>query len=211
MGKCCVTTTSLFIILLNGTLFLAAAVTAGIGFWAYYGDGSALSDLGISLANMAIALIVVGTAVASICFFACCGACCGSRVLLGLYMLLLWLLIAVQISVGIYILLNRDEIPTLLADAWSSASDDTRYSIEDQFDCCGFTGPLDQPGGQCDPSWTEGCQEKLESTLEQNSLAVGICCLALVAFQIVAFICPCILCINLSKKNKYKALEGYHE
>lgn len=110
------------------------------------------------------------------------------------YLFILGILMAGQIALGVCAFIYRDNIPSTLETAWDNADQQTRYNIEEEFNCCGYSSPSDYPATPCDSTWTSGCQQSLEDTLRNNSLAIGITCLTLLAIEFFAFVCPLCLC-----------------
>jgi hypothetical protein len=130
------------------------------------------------------AMLAIGSLTAALSFFGCMGSWAKSRVLLIIYGLLVVGLLAGQVTVGGTVFSatqNSQVISNTTLAAWTNSLDTGRNFLQTEFKCCGYTGPDDNAGSQCNPVYEKvGCapylNAQLKSTLQNTakvSLIVG--------------------------------------
>lgn len=88
--------------------------------------------------NLPVGILVLGVFIMLVSLVGCCGAKKESRVILGVYSVVLVILIICQISVGIAIYAKQDEAPDMLRSAWDRSTNWQKTVIQNSLECCGL-------------------------------------------------------------------------
>uniref|UniRef100_A0A7E4VZ63 Tetraspanin n=1 Tax=Panagrellus redivivus TaxID=6233 RepID=A0A7E4VZ63_PANRE len=163
-------------------------------------------------------LIILGATMIVVAFIGCCGVVGGSRLFLGFYAGLLFMLLIFTISCGVYILYRQNGIEVELSDALNymvqhyyqgpSIVQEALDRLQQAFRCCGNAGCSDFEVFRQDPPRTcdircDGCHYRIMIALQIGfSVAVvvyGICILAEIVDMSITFV---LLFRNDQKKNQ---------
>ncbi|TNN00276.1 hypothetical protein fugu_011522 [Takifugu bimaculatus] len=113
MGKGCITVTKYFLFLFNLLFFVFGGLIMGFGLWVLLDDQSFIAVLQESSDTVKVAayiLIGVGSLSMALGFFGCIGAIYEIRCLLGLYFTCLLLILIGQVTAGVLIYFQRDQL-----------------------------------------------------------------------------------------------------
>jgi len=168
---------------------IVGAAVIGLGIYEKLNISDGISSLATSIQILPIIIIVFGVIVLLIALVGLCGAMQQSRILLGIYMLVLFLLMLGQIGLIVMGFVERGDIETGLQDAWNKLTPADINQIQDQFKCCGFlNGTCNSPQNATDP----GCQQALINFLDPKIYIVigaGFAMLLIEAFGILVSCC----------------------
>ncbi|XP_041052510.1 CD82 molecule b [Carcharodon carcharias] len=156
MGKGCIKVTKYFLFLFNLLFFILGAVILGFGLWILLDKTSFIAVVQSSSSALKIGsyiLLGVGSVTMLMGFLGCLGAVNEVKCLLGLYFTCLLLILIAQITAGLMIYFQRDELKSEISDIIHQVIvnynplEDTENSfgktweyIQQQLKCCGWTG-----------------------------------------------------------------------
>merc|ERR1711916_351893 len=148
-----------------------------------------------------------GGSLTFLAFIGCCAAHKRWKVLLCCYWFILSALIAAQVVVGLYVVHQAKDgkIHERLSKVWHSASDGWRNEVQDNFSCCGFEDPSDDPGTVC-PGHTKlnpdaGCFPVLKHDAKRVLHTVVIAALVLAGIEVFCLLASmCLLCCLNTKR-----------
>ncbi|TWW75928.1 CD82 antigen [Takifugu flavidus] len=154
MGKGCITVTKYFLFLFNLLFFVFGGLIMGFGLWVLLDDQSFIAVLQESSDTVKVAayiLIGVGSLSMALGFFGCIGAIYEIRCLLGLYFTCLLLILIGQVTAGVLIYFQRDqlkhEMSNIIKDmivnytGVNRTAEHTWDYVQKSMKCCGWTGP----------------------------------------------------------------------
>ncbi|XP_030227183.1 leukocyte surface antigen CD53 [Gadus morhua] len=161
-------------------------------------------------------LIVTGTLACCVCYVGVLGAMKENRCMLIMFYLLLFILILVELAMGILFMVYVTKLDSYLEsdlmgslEALRTAQPDTNKTLRDDFDalhylfqCCGVRGEADWEGNapvsccsqeECDSApfdtWSEGCLQKLRNWFSHNFRSTGA---GVIALAILKLVCMCV-------------------
>ncbi|CAL8262292.1 unnamed protein product [Boreogadus saida] len=161
-------------------------------------------------------LIVTGTIACCVCYVGVLGAMKENRCMLIMFFLLLFILILVELAMGILFMVYVTKLDSYLKsdlmgslEALRTAQPDTNKTLRDEFDavhylfqCCGVRGEDDWEGNapvsccsqeECDSApydtWSEGCLQKLRNWFSHNFRSTGA---GVIALAILKLVCMCV-------------------
>ncbi|XP_078076499.1 CD82 molecule b [Mustelus asterias] len=162
MGGGCIKATKYFLFLFNLLFFILGAVILGFGLWILLDKTSFIAVVQSSSSALKIGsyiLLGVGSVTMLMGFLGCLGAVNEIKCLLGLYFTCLLLILVAQITAGLLIYFQRDELKAEISDIihqviinynplenTENSFGKTWEYIQEKLDCCGWTGPS---------NWTE--------------------------------------------------------
>ena len=182
--------TSNFLFLFAGVIF------TGLSCYFWFGN-----NLGEWYDDSMFKTVMYGTisfaaSVTVISFLGCCGALKWSRMILGLYMLLMLLAILAEVFLGVMVMINYDAdnaketTEEMMLDSMGKyTSDEGTRNVWDTYqskmECCGVTNPIDwttvvgkvpdsccktftNPLSVCVDYYTTGCSTATMETIESN-------------------------------------------
>uniref|UniRef100_A0A674MGZ3 Tetraspanin n=1 Tax=Takifugu rubripes TaxID=31033 RepID=A0A674MGZ3_TAKRU len=154
MGKGCITVTKYFLFLFNLLFFVFGGLIMGFGLWVLLDNQSFIAVLQESSDTVKVAayiLIGVGSLSMALGFFGCIGAIYEIRCLLGLYFTCLLLILIGQVTAGVLIYFQRDqlkhEMSNIIKDmivnytGVNRTAESTWDYVQKSMKCCGWTGP----------------------------------------------------------------------
>lgn len=176
-------------------LFVGVIVT-GLSCYFWFGnnleewyDDSLVKTLMYGTISFAASMTVVS-------FLGCCGALKWSRLILGLYMLLMFLAILAEVCVGIMVVIDYDAAAAketteeMMLDSMGKYSSDKGTknvwdTYQSKMECCGVTNPIDwttvlakvpesccktftETGALCVDYYSTGCSTATMETIESN-------------------------------------------
>ncbi|XP_056453903.1 LOW QUALITY PROTEIN: CD82 antigen-like [Gadus chalcogrammus] len=154
MGKGCITATKYFLFLFNLLFFIFGGLIMGFGLWVRLDTMSFMAVLQDSSDTVNVAsyiLIGVGALTMSMGFFGCIGAVYEIRCLLGLYFTCLLLILIAQVTAGVLVYYQQEQLKTELSNiingmlvnytGQNKTTDQTWDYIQRTMQCCGWNGP----------------------------------------------------------------------
>ncbi|KNC51472.1 uncharacterized protein AMSG_07668 [Thecamonas trahens ATCC 50062] len=159
--------------------------------------------------HIATALYIIGSLISLVSFLGCCGAWKRIKALLCCYWMLVFLLIAAQVAIGVvvYHAAKDNKLDDHLADSWSSSDNAWKNSVQENFHCCGYNSPTDDPGSVCPGSTADdpnaGCRAVLKDDLQKALHVIVIVALVLAALELFGLLASMILmcCLNTELKD----------
>jgi len=217
MGKyernsCCVSMVKHLFVVLNVLFVLIGVGIVGLGLYVHregtkVPSNSQGPDVHYEARNISLALYILGGSITFLAFIGCCAAHKRWKVLLCCYWFILSALIAAQVVVGLYVVHQAKDgkIHERLSKVWHSASDGWRNEVQDNFSCCGFEDPSDDPGTVC-PGHTKlnpdaGCFPVLKHDAKRVLHTVVIAALVLAGIEVFCLLASmCLLCCLNTKR-----------
>ncbi|XP_062979656.1 CD82 antigen-like [Elgaria multicarinata webbii] len=157
MGHCCLKVTMYFFVFFNHLFIILGALVLAAGLWILFDKYTFIFFRQASPPSFTASvylIIVVGAITMMMGFLGCVGAFYGIQCLLGLYITCLLLILAAQISAGLLLYLQGNELHAMMAKRVSDVLhhynpiDETNQTAEIAWDfiqtrlsCCGWTGP----------------------------------------------------------------------
>eukprot|EP00998_Keelungia_sp_KM082_P006795 NODE_3026_length_952_cov_66.323636_g3006_i0.p1 GENE.NODE_3026_length_952_cov_66.323636_g3006_i0~~NODE_3026_length_952_cov_66.323636_g3006_i0.p1 ORF type:complete len:282 (-),score=51.01 NODE_3026_length_952_cov_66.323636_g3006_i0:24-869(-) len=157
--------------------------------------------------------------------FGIIAACCDNRCLLGIYVLVVFILILFLLCVTtvLFVYANTDKLQTYGETVWKeevASEPETVCTWQTQFECSGFNtactnstlGTEECPScsNASDSVYPDSCWDKLQSTLKDNLMYLGIACGCAIIVVLVAVISGCCLCrrrgITREERMLYESL-----
>ena len=179
-------------------LFLAlGAAIVGLGVWIREKDTTALAA-----SDLPIPIICAGAAVMVVSFLGCCGAFRESRTLLGLYSLIIFLIIALQIAGGALYAVKKDDADTLIRDGWNDLTNNEKVEFQNKFECCGLEVFNQNAGQPCPVKATEPCMAKLKSDFKKYAKVIIGVAIGFAAIEILGLFFACSLMSSIKKAEK---------
>lgn len=161
-----------------------------------------------------IVFIVLGLAIFLIAFFGCCGAMIESECMILTCSVLLFLLLVIQIAVGVVVLINKYEVQRfferIISQLWRDRENNLKFwdVVQQLFHCCGVYLPsdwgiLNAPKSCCAPgvkecfslinAYSTGCSSQIRNFLGDSSVWFGATALVVAGVELVGFIFACCL------------------
>lgn len=205
----------------NFLFWLLGCAMLGVGIWLLVSDDfTKYSDADDSLGFIytgAYILVAIGGLIMIIGFLGCCGAIRESQCMLGCFFVLLFIIFAVLLGAGIWAVISKDEVKTIVKDVLQkqidqacSSKDPNEKSInfldhvQEQFQCCGVNGITDYKDfTMCKASTStpctaenvnNGCLDKTSAWFEQNILIVAGVAIGIAVVLILGMIFSIVLC-----------------
>uniref|UniRef100_A0A8D2LAX7 Tetraspanin n=1 Tax=Varanus komodoensis TaxID=61221 RepID=A0A8D2LAX7_VARKO len=157
MGNRCHKVTMYFFVFFNHLFFILGALIVAAGIWILFDKGSFSYFLHTSLSSFKAGVylfIGVGAVTMTMGFLGCVGAFYEIQCLLGLYIICLLLILAVQVTAGLLLYLQHSTIQVRMSRIVTdliqdyNPNDETNQTAERAWDyvqtslsCCGWTGP----------------------------------------------------------------------
>ncbi|XP_050436074.1 CD63 antigen-like [Adelges cooleyi] len=222
-----------FIFALSGLAFLAYGLI--IRYYSSKTDNLANQAAGDSAGLVALALIIIGSAVFVISFFGCCGAIRESHCMVTVYAMFLLTLFLVELAIVVYLYINQGKLEeitrssmTSIFNSYSTKNESKAFVDEMQadFHCCGVDSPSDwttqgipalphsccrEDGGQgttCSKTqaWQDGCMSKTIEVAKREGSKLFKFVLGIAGGELVGIIFA--LCLASSIKNEERR-QGY--
>jgi len=211
----------LFIFNLICALCGIAVLAVGIGFLLKYDNIlKAFEDLNVNVAP--VLFIIVGSAIFLIAFFGCCGAIRESHCMVSTYAGFLFVLLVVQIVIGVLVFTNVAEVQRaaerFLRNLWKNRSEHKIFwdNIQRSLQCCGLNSALEwvpnTPPSCCEPNVIEcvalvnayqtGCSQRLNEFIGSTGNVFGSVALIVAGVQLVGFIFACCLANNIRNHSR---------
>jgi len=159
-----------------------------------------------------IGVITVGAFIFIIAFFGCCGAWKESRLLLGLYFIFLFLIVASQIFIVVYSWKfdSNGKLDSLLSEGWGKADNSLKQSIQNTFNCCGFQNADDKASPPCPKNVTIGCKVTLLNFLDDHFKVVKIALIVIASIQFVGlFFSLWLMCAIRPEERRIRENQDY--
>ena len=142
-------------------------------------------------------IIVIGVFMMLVSLFGCLGAHRESRLLLGIYAVIVSILVICQIATGIAIYAQQSQIPVMLTVAWDISNNWQKVTlVQDVLLCCGLnvfnatTGSSGIAGVPC-PEITrtthQTCMLPMQTMITSSFSTVGVVALCFAFLQIIGF------------------------
>lgn len=156
-------------------------------------DVELLQDLPIVTTSYVI--LFVGLSLAITCVVGVYGALKKQRVLLTIYLFVIFAVVLVQLCIGIYLYQfdSDDTINTLVEDKWfeeGNAARDRRISYQDYFKCCGWNNIYDSRAAgydtPCPRENPDTCKKATMDWLAQYFTPVAIVAIVFACLELVA-------------------------
>jgi hypothetical protein len=145
-------------------------------------------------------IIVIGVFMMLVSLFGCVGAHRESRLLLGIYAVIVSILVICQIATGIAIYAKQSEIPVMLTVAWDVSNNWQKVTlVQDVLLCCGLnvfnaTGGLSGSSGiagipcpEITRTTHQTCLLPMKAMIESSFSTVGVVALCFAFLQIIGF------------------------
>jgi len=147
------------VFIVNLLVMLVGLAMAALGMWLLVSDylyiGSGWEDLSM----ISCAVSFVGILMAFLGFLACCGTITNSQCLLGMFVIFLLAIMVVEVSVVVLIYLKevdyhavlRDGVHEIVTEKYQPNNTATVMywdTIQQEFECCGSSGPADWAGSK---------------------------------------------------------------
>lgn len=177
------------LLVLNVIFLIFAIIVIAVGSYVVQSAVSAITTQGVP-----VGMIVMGTFLLVISIFGCIAAAKESRKLLGIYAVLLFLILLVQIIIAIVLLTNSKKADDYVRDGWAGASASQQADLQDSFGCCGLTNYNETLSPQTCKAENKNtpCLSKISSKFEDNYVALGAIALTfgiLQAFGVILALC----------------------
>jgi len=192
-GRC----TRLLLLLISTLMMLVGFAIFGLGVYLYVADSDIIA--GVNLIALVLAIGFLLFLFGSIGF---CGSYGRSMCCLCLYSVLMFLIIAGEIALVIMITMKMFDVDEFLEERWSELDNDSRITVQDNFDCCGYPDFNEAIGSPC-PTLEDdiGCREGLEDYITDILLYIKIAGGVVAFFEILIFVLGCCL-VNSIRKDK---------
>jgi len=211
----------LFIFNLLCALCGIALLAVGIGYLLKYEE---IMDK-FEEANVRVApilFIIFGSIIFLIAFFGCCGAIRESHCMISTYASILFLILVIQIVIGVIVFMNVDRIQEIfrrqMNDLWRERDTNKPFwsFIQRELHCCG----LNEPGNwgliypsECCPQdvvacspisnhYRNGCLPTMKALVGEASTIFGSIALVVAGIQLVGFIFACCLANNIRNRSR---------
>lgn len=131
------------------SLFIGNILAMSIGFGlVIVGAYLISSSVSVLLGSLAMGVIVFGGFILSVSCFGCCGARFKFRLMLLIYILIVFIVALSLTIVGAY-LISIGQPEALLELTWPTLSNDVRVGLQQAYGCCGLMSMDDAPGIPC--------------------------------------------------------------
>jgi len=193
-----------FLIVLNTIFMLFSFALIGFGIYAHVVNFNKFIDI-----PWPIGMIVIGSFIFALTIFGCCGAIRESKMLLGIYFVLLFFLVAAQVGVIIYSYkYDNGVLENALKLAWEKADTDVKQWAQEYFSCCGFQDITDEPALPCPPGVTQGCKDIIHHYIDGQLYVLQIVCIVIASIQFLGLLFALCLCCVVPSSKERKRLMG---
>jgi len=185
--------------LITALMMLLGLAIFGLGVYLYIVDSDIIAGVNVigGILGAGFLLFLLGS-------IGCCGAYKKSTCWLCCYTWILFLLIAGQIAGVIMTTQKMFDIDGFLEERWLELDNDSRVTIQDRFECCGYPEFEDDIGEPCptlDDPITIGCREKLEDVVTKILMEIYIVVSVLGFLEILMLILGCYLIRSIRKDS----------
>lgn len=168
--------------------------------------------------------VVIGAAIFIIAFFGCCGAIRESSCMVSVYAAFLFLLLVIQIIVGVWVLTSTEDVKEyanrFLKNLWKErhqpGNEQFWNELQRSFKCCGLNTALDwlgeTPASCCEPNAIEcislvnayktGCAEAVRDFVGRAANIGGFVVIGVAAIELIGFIFACCLSNNIRNHSR---------
>jgi hypothetical protein len=189
--------------LLNLSFFVAGGLMIGLAAYAYH-TGELYGV--VVVPNLAIGVIVLGSIVAGIAFFGCCGSIQESRCLLVLYFIFVLVIMLAQFGIGFAVIKYSSDVPVLVEQSWNTSTPDERRVVEQTFQCCGLH-QFDINGCGANVTTTTTCYNKLVTFVENALRTLEIVAFVVGSVEVLGLLFSCCLVAAITeRKTEHKRL-----
>jgi len=179
------------IFLLLGLAIMIVAIVLSNKFTSIKTSAKLLSDLDVQIIAIIIAVASALIFAISICGLA--GAIKRWRKCLIFYAAMLFIVIAIQLAMGIYLkTLNADT----LQQKWENSTPNDRLDVQNYLDCCGWINNDDAvpyPGCSGHTIPVSSCQQKTLDFIDDNIEPVAIASIVIAAIELLSLTATCAL------------------
>jgi len=173
---------------LSGLTMLMGLTIFVFGIYIYISKSGLVAGV-----NLILTVLGVGFLIFLFASFGFCGAYKRSKFWLFLYTCVVLLCIIGEVAVVIMVAVDAFDVDGFLEDRWYELDNDSRVTIQDYFDCCGYPGFYDNIGESCPVSATEGCKVAFEDYVNEVLVVIAIVCGVAVLLQILMVTLGCCL------------------
>ncbi|XP_031573562.1 tetraspanin-9-like [Actinia tenebrosa] len=212
----------------NFLFFVFGIVLLGFGIYAQIKIGAYASFSSVDYITGSRLLIAVGSIIAVVSFFGCCGAWKESKCLLGIFFVLLLIMLGLEIAAAVLGYKSRDKIEDNIKKdilkaikEYPGKDKDALDDMQRELKCCGASGFQDwlTKGFQLPPKsckcedaskdqcskysinlyYKAGCADKLKTFLHDNLLVISALAITLLVIQILGMVFALILISRIGR------------
>jgi len=193
-----------FLFLVIGLLLIA------FGSWALNNLGSISSMFSTGLP---IGLIILGIFVFLLSFFGFCGAAIENRYLLLMYTLIMLALMICQVAIGAAAWsqsANIDTLNSLFEKQWRRLDNETKDSLEREFQCCGFNSTTERDTVCIDTyQYSRTCAAAIEEFFRKYMHVIFYVAIVFGILEIVGLFFAMLMycCVSLAIRQRERLLD----
>jgi len=188
---------------IRATMLLISALTMFVGFaifvfgvYLYISKSEIIA--GVNLLGL---LLSIGFFVFLLASLGFCGAYKRSIVWLCFYSCVVLLLIIGEIALIIIVTTKALDVDAFLEDRWAELDNDSKVTVQERFECCGYPTYNEDSGVPCPPLVEAvGCMEGLENNINEFMLECAIAAGVAGFLEITMFVLGCCLVRAVNKE-----------
>eukprot|EP00178_Gracilaria_changii_P004761 TRINITY_DN17761_c0_g1_i1.p2 TRINITY_DN17761_c0_g1~~TRINITY_DN17761_c0_g1_i1.p2 ORF type:complete len:239 (+),score=27.02 TRINITY_DN17761_c0_g1_i1:96-719(+) len=171
---------------------LSVAIAVATGLSSRGVIGYALEDVARPLYGLAATIMVIS-------FAGCYGAWKESKIVLSIYALLMFVIIAAQVAVGVWANgITPEERVERVRQAWERLNAEEKNRLQDELSCCGLDDPSDEP--DC-TAGTVSCLTLVTDLFQENLRSVASVALGIGVTELLGVLFSCCLVWRIRKAN----------
>lgn len=151
--------------------------------------------------SLPVGVVVVGLFIFILSFFGCCGAAIENKFMLLVYIFILFGLMICQLAIGGAAYNLSDSIEAPMRNTWDKMDNNSRYYIEDKFDCCGWNA------GDCPDKNITACGIVVPTYFEERMQLLAIVGIVFGCLELIGLFFALILYCCISRKRKREKKE----
>jgi signal transduction histidine kinase len=197
------------ILLVSNLIFVIFSfILIGLSSYALNSQANALTGQTLPGGIIAMAVFMLVLAI-----IGACSAAKESRAGLAIYLIFLLVITIILFSIGIAVVVKKDEAAKYIEEGWSYASPDVRNAIQTNFGCCGLKIVGENAGGadqtRCpDPQYMPvptPCEPLLLADFKKYYNRAGGCGIAFAVLMAVVMLLVCFLMKGIKQFQQEKA------
>lgn len=117
-----------------------------------------------------------------------------------------------ELTVGIVAAAKTNDLPRFASAAWGSSTNETRLSLEQKFNCCGFSNTTDRIAEPCPEGKQESidirdsCSYAILNVIKDLTVQIAVAAFIITFFEAGTAIITFILSHRIKVVNKYSAV-----
>jgi len=207
---CCLTLglSKTVVCLMNMIFLFVGAFLIMFGTFSIDLDKNSISGFFVNTSNIGYGTILIGCTLLIIALIGCCGSYSENRFIMFIYTSVIFLILALILSIGLIATVTSLNINGVINSSWDRLDNNTRFFIENNFNCCGIVSPVNT--SLCH-NFVEvgqnitGCYDAIVNYLEEKLMLIQLGnYLFSIIFMIGLIFSCCLLCAIPTKKEKKK-------